>query len=168
MPRTSTKRPLLGGLALLVAASALSGCSWFRSEPAYLDSDESRPLEVPPDLVLPTSSAALRIPPAAAGAPAPGELPPSALGPGGGFEITGSAESAFGRVGQVLAGIEGVTATPVAALNSHEVRYKGQTFLVRLAAQGESVRIDAISTEGTALRGGAAGELLGALQARLR
>lgn len=168
MPFVTPSRPLLGALVLLAAATALPGCSWFRKEPAYLDSAESRPLEVPPDLVLPSSSAALQIPAAAAGAPAPGEVPPAAVGAGTAFEITDSTESAFRRVGLALGRIDGATATPVAALNSHEVTYKGQSFLVRLAARGESVRIDAISPEGTALAGGAAAELLGLLQSRLR
>ena len=168
MPLITPSRPKLGGLLLLVAATALSGCSWFRKEPAYLDSAESRPLDVPPDLVLPSSSAALQIPAAAAGAPAPGEAPPAAVGAGTAFEITDSTESAFRRVGLALGRIDGVAATPVSALNSHEVTYKGQSFLVRLAARGESVRIDAISPKGTALTGGPAGELLGLLQSRLR
>ena len=168
MPLITPSRPKLGGLLLLVAATALSGCSWFRKEPAYLDSAESRPLDVPPDLVLPSSSAALQIPAAAAGAPAPGEAPPAAVGAGTAFEITDSTESAFRRVGLALGRIDGVAATPVSALNSHEVTYKGQSFLVRLAARGESVRIDAISPEGTALTGGPAGELIGLLQSRLR
>lgn len=165
-------RPMLSlhalprALLLAAAAAALTGCGWFRSEPIYLDSQQARPLEVPPDLVLPSSSAALQIPPLAAGAPAPGEAPPATLGAA--FEISDSAESAFRRVGLALGRIDGATATPVAALNSYEVAFKGQSFLVRLAAQGGTVRVDAISPEGVPLAGGAAGELLGLLQSRLR
>lgn len=163
------KRPLVHVLLVAVGSAALSGCAWFRGKDApYLESRESRPLEVPPDLVLPSSSAALQIPAAAAGAPTPGEAPPSAIGPASAFEITDTAESAFRRVGLALGRIDGVTATPVAALNSHEVGFRGESFLVRLVAQGDVVRIDAISPEGTPISGGAAGELLGLLQARLR
>ena len=168
MPLKPTLRPLRSGLVLALAASTLSGCAWFGSEPVYLESRESRPLEVPPDLVLPSSSAALLIPPAAAGSPTPGEAPPAAFGAGTAFEIADSAESAFRRVGLALGRIDGVTATPVAALNSHEVAFKGESFLVRLAAQGDTVRIDAISPEGNPLSGGAAGELLAQLRTRLQ
>ena len=79
MPLSNLKRPLILGLLATAATVALSGCSFFRGKDApYLESRESRPLEVPPDLVLPSSSAALQIPPAAAGAPTPGEAPHTA------------------------------------------------------------------------------------------
>jgi len=168
MPLKSTQRPLVAALTLTVAAAALSGCGWFRSEPLYLESRQSRPLEVPPDLVLPASATALQIPPAAAGTPTPGEAPPTAFGPSAAFEISDSAESAFRRVGLALGRIEDVSATPVAALNSFEVGFKGETFLVRLSAQGAVVRIDAIGPDGRPLGGGAADELLGLLRNRLQ
>lgn len=169
MPLSTLKRPLLLGLLATSAVVALSGCSFFRGKDApYLESRESRPLDVPPDLVLPSSSAALQIPAAAAGAPAPGETPPSAVGVATSFDISDTAENAFRRVGLALGRIDGATATPVAALNSYEVGFRGESFLVRLGTRGESVRVDAISPEGTPISGGAAGELLGLLQARLQ
>lgn len=169
MPLSTLKRPLLLGLLAATTVVALSGCSWFRGkQEPYLDSREGRPLEVPPDLVLPSSSAALQIPPAAAGAPAPGEAPPSAIGAATSFEISDSSENAFRRVGLALGRVDGATATPVAALNSYEVGFKGANFLVRLTAQGDAVRVDAISPEGTPITGGEAGELLGLLQSRLQ
>ncbi len=161
-------RPLLGVFVLTVAAATLTGCGWFRSDPVYLDSRESRPLEVPPDLLLPSSSAALRIPPTAQSATTPGEVPPVAAGAAASFEIADNLESAFRRVGLALGRIEGVSASPVTALNSYEVSFQGETFLIRVAAAGDAARIDAISPEGVALRGGVAGELLALLQARLR
>lgn len=168
MPQKFMLRPFTGGLVLAVAAATLSGCGWFRLEPLYLESRESRPLEVPPDLVLPASSAALQIPPAAAGAPSPGEAPPLAFDPAAAFEITDNVESAFRRVGLALGRIEGVSATPIVALSSHEVSFNGENFLIRLGAQGVVVRIDAISPDGRPLSGGAAGELLDRLRARLQ
>lgn len=168
MTSCSVKRPLLGGLALALVASSLSGCAWFRGkDDAYLASRESRPLEVPPDLVLPASSAALQIPAAPASASIPGETPPAAFGPADGFDVEDTAENAFRRVGLALARIEGVASAPVAALNSHEVTFRGETFLIRLVPQDGRVRVDAISAEGTPLRGGAAGELLAQLKARV-
>lgn len=169
MPVSTLKRPLILGLVATAATVALSGCSFFRGKDApYLESRESRPLEVPPDLVLPSSSAALQIPGGVGGAAAPGEAPPMALGMATNFELSDTAENAFRRVGLALARIDGATATPVAALNSYEVGFRGESFLVRLAARGDAVRIDAISPEGTPISGGAAGELLGLLQGRLQ
>jgi uncharacterized lipoprotein len=169
MPLSTLKRPLILGLLATAATVALSGCSFFRGKDApYLESRESRPLEVPPDLVLPSSSAALQIPPGAAGAASPGEAPPAALGVATSFEISDTAENAFRRVGLALGRVDGAAATPVAALNSYEVSFRGESFLVRLAARGEAVRVDAISPEGAAISGGAAGELLGLLQSRLQ
>ncbi len=169
MPLSSLKRPLILGAVATVALVALSGCSFFRGKEApYRESRESRPLEVPPDLVLPSSSAALQIPPATAGAATPGEAPPAAFGAASSFEVNDTAENAFRRVGLALARIDGATSTPVAALNSYEVAFRGESFLVRLGARGESVRVDAITPEGTPVTGGAAGELLGLLQARLQ
>jgi len=169
MPLSTLKRPLALGLIATAAAVALSGCSFFRGKDApYLESRESRPLEVPPDLVLPSSSAALQIPAAPAGTATPGEAPPAAFGVASSFEINDTAESAFRRVGLALGRIDGAVATPVAALNSYEVAFRGESFLVRLSARGEAIRVDAINQEGAAISGGAAGELLGLLQARVQ
>ena len=170
MPLMPRSRPLVAGLALALVSAGLPGCSWLRGNDNDLDLDsrEGRPLEVPPDLVTPSSPAALRVPAAVAGASAPGEAPPAALGPGAAFDLDDSAESAFRRVGLALARIEGASATPVVALNSYEVEFRGERFLVRLAPQGESVRIDAISPEGRPVSAGAAGELLAQLRSRLQ
>ncbi len=170
MFRSPVLRPALAGALLLSCAVALPGCAWFRGKEApYLEARESRPLEVPPDLVLPSSSAALQVPPAPAGGGAPGAAPPALRGPGSAFTLDDSQESAFRRVGLSLARIEGVASSqPVAALNAHEVSFRGQTFLVRVSAQGEQARIDAISTEGAPLSSGPAAELLGLLRGRLQ
>ena len=164
-----TLPPFVAGLALAVTAATLSGCAWFRdkNEP-YMDSQLSRPLEVPPDLIQPTSAAALQIPAAPAGQASPGEAPPVAVGPAAAFDLADDPENAFRRVGLALGRIDGASATSVVALNSYEVEYQGERFLIRLAPQGEAVRVDAISPEGTPVSGGAAGELLGLLRARLQ
>lgn len=170
MSATPTPRPVLAGALLVAVAVALPGCAWFRGKEApYMDSRESRPLEVPPDLVLPSSSAALQVPAAPAGAMAPGATPPAALGAGSAFTLDDSSDSVFRRVGLSLARIEGVSSSqPVAALGSYDVNFRGQAFLVRVSADGERSRIDAISPEGRVLSGGAAGELLALLRARLQ
>lgn len=164
------QRPVLGGLALALAASTLGGCSWFRHEPAYLAAVESRPLEVPPDLVLPSSAGALQIPPAPAGQIAPGETPPAVTAAAAGaFSLTDSSEGAFQRTGLALQRIDGVeSSTAVSALNAYEVRYDGENFLIRLTPQGERIQIDAIGTDGRLLASPAARSLLDALRDRLQ
>ena len=163
------QRPVLGGLVLVLAATALSGCSWFRREPDYLSSTESRPLEVPPDLVLPASTGALQVPSAVGASAVPGQVPPALLGAGEGFTIADSPESAFRRVGIALERIEGVNIRKaVAALNAYEVGFGGESFLVRLAPQDGQVRIDAISPDGRPLASNAARQLLGTLRTRLQ
>lgn len=169
MSPTVFTRPAVRGLVLVLLASSISGCAWFRKEPEYLSSPESRPLEVPPDLAIPASSAALQVPAASAAASVPGEAPPTATQVGTSFNIADSSENAFRRVGLALARIDGVASSkPVSALNSHEVSFRGSSFLVRLTAEGEGVRVDAISPEGAVLSGGPAGELLAALRTRLQ
>lgn len=164
------QRPVLGGLVLVLVASALTGCSWFRREPAYLAATESRPLEVPPDLVLPSSAGALQIPPAPAGQIAPGETPPAITATAAGaFSLSDSSEGAFQRISLALQRINGVeSSTAVSALNAFEVRFGGETFLIRLTPQGEQIQVDAISTDGRLLASPAARNLLSALRNRLQ
>jgi len=166
-----TPRPVLAGLVLVLTASTLGGCAWFRSEPPHLAATESRPLEVPPDLVLPSSVTALQVPPLAAGGAAmPGDVPPAVVATAGGaFVLADSAESAFARVGLALGRVDGVdSSTPVPALNAYEVRYGGETLLVRLRPEDGQVRIDAIGGDGRVLDTAAARGLLDALRQRLQ
>lgn len=164
-------RPVRAGLALALVASTLGGCAWFRGEPPHLSATEGRPLEVPPDLVLPSSVGALQVPPAPAGAVSmPGEGPPVVTATAGGaFTLTDSAEGAFRRVGLALERIEGVdNRTPVPALNAYELRYGGETFLVRLRPGDGQVQIDAIGADGRVLDTAAARGLLATLRQRLQ
>src|SRR5688500_3088089 len=51
-------------LVLIVAVVATSGCRWFRKDKdVYAQSPESRPLEVPPDLDMPNTDGAMKMPP---------------------------------------------------------------------------------------------------------
>ena len=50
-------------LVLIVAVVAASGCRWFRKDKdVYAQSPESRPLEVPPDLDMPNTEGAMKMP----------------------------------------------------------------------------------------------------------
>lgn len=118
---------------VLLTASLLGGCSFMRKhfdrkEPAYQNSPQERPLEVPPDLSTPNTNGALVIPPASAApaapaaaqsttppgysvdsatatpttAPATAIASPGAAISGDGLQVADSVESTWARVGLAL------------------------------------------------------------------
>ena len=154
-------RPLLLAAVVVALASATSGCGWFGHKPDYKASVENRPLEVPPDLDLPDTSAATSLPPAAGlgSAPAPG------------VEVTlaDSATDAYPKIGKALEGIPGVVVNGRAeALGSYDVTYQSLSFLVRVQdASGGGSRLMALSPDGKILVSGPAAELMKAIKAKL-
>lgn len=102
---------------LIVATALLSGCGWFHRDRVdyYKGTQETRPLEVPPDLDSPASSRELVVPgaassgasaSAAATAPAAGSAPPDAVGVAASgpvdLHIADSVDNAYQRVGLAL------------------------------------------------------------------
>ena len=105
---------------LLVAVTLLSGCSWFHRDTVeyYKKAQESRPLEVPPDLDTPVTSKELVVPGATPAAPArattastapamaaatPTAVPPSSItAEGDALHVADSVDSTFQRVGLAL------------------------------------------------------------------
>ena len=169
----SILRPLL----IAVIGTALltqGGCVWLRAKFAntavYEDSDQANPLEVPPDLDAPNTTAGIAIPdvtanPVTQGSTATATVP--AIG-GDGFAMADTVDSAFRRVGVALGKIDGVTLGDSAqATGTHTVTYQGTTMQIRVEAAGDGARVSAVGTDGTPLTGGPAGALLAALKARL-
>lgn len=159
---SSHARRLLSGL-LVLAVLASTGCGWLRGRSGYESSPESRPLEVPPDLDRPAADPSMQVP-AAANASA------AARGPvtGASFTIADATDSAWRRLGLALERIEGVTIDSRAqVLSVYNVSYDGESFLVKVAADGEGSRISTVSTGGQELTTGAAGKLLALLRERL-
>lgn len=155
---TRFTRPLLMGAVVIALASA-SGCSWFRSKTDYTKSGETRPLEVPPDLDLPDSSAAAVLPVASS-------VVPVASGSDG--RLAESANVAYPKIGSVLEGIEGVVINGRAeALGSYDVTYKGTSFLIRVLDSTSGSRLVALSADGRMLNSGPAAELMAAIKAKL-
>jgi uncharacterized lipoprotein len=151
-------RPLLAG-AIVVALLSSSGCRWFHGSD-YTRSVESRPLEVPPDLNLPSTANAMTLP------------TPTGLGTGtpapAGFVVADSPESTWNRIGAALATIDGVTVVGQAqTLGSYDVSYQGQNFLVRIENTAGQSRVSAINAAGIVLRAGPASILLEKLRAKL-
>lgn len=115
------KRILLASLTAILAASLVSGCSYFRHRSErksneYKMAVEERPLEVPPGLDAPNTSGALTIPQGttASAGTASAETPPTgsavigadgaagvALG-GDGLRVSDTVDSTWSRVGLAL------------------------------------------------------------------
>ena len=150
----AASRPLL--LALLaVALLAGSGCSWFRSKTrgAYAMEESQRPLEVPPDLSLPSTAGAVAMP-ALASATASGPAQAAADNRYG-FSIAESdSEKVYARVGELLGGIGGLTvANRAPLLGAYDVSYQGGNFLVRVAKTASGTAISAIDPRGQFAQG---------------
>lgn len=92
--------------ALALCGLLLAGCGMFRSHKAWETAKQESPLEIPPSLDRPSTSAALVIPPPGANNPtANGDV--ARVGTAGGqiadgFVLSGGVEDAYRRVGQVL------------------------------------------------------------------
>ena len=159
---SSHARRLLSGL-LVLAVLASTGCGWLRGRSGYESSPESRPLEVPPDLDRPAADPSMQVPVAEAAASG-GTTAAVATS----FTITDATDSAWRRLGLALERIEGVSIDSRAqVLSVYNISYDGESFLVKVAADGEGSRISAVSTGGQELTTGAAGKLLALLRERL-
>lgn len=170
-PSSSVARALAVAL-LAVAVVGMTGCKWFRkgARGDYALSPEARPLEVPPDLNLPNTSGAMQIPRSAAQtrtpAAAPGAAP--AVASATGFNVPGSREDVFAKVGTALEGIEGVViATRAQLLGTYDVSYEGSNFLVRVAAIEGGAYVSAVDPRGLPASGEAPTKLIAALKAAL-
>ena len=101
------KSPLLVAMpALALSALLLSGCGMFRSEKAWEAAKQEAPLEIPPGLDTPSTSAALVIPEQGANNPTANGAT-ARVGKGGGviadgFVLSDSVDNAYRRVGQAL------------------------------------------------------------------
>jgi uncharacterized lipoprotein len=158
MSASRLARPLILGVVAIALVSA-GGCSWFKhKKPAYTTSVENRPLEVPPDLNVPDTSASTNLPAASLlGGPKSTST--------AGFAAKGSASAVWERVGKILDKTDGVTVTGKAeAITSFDVTYEGQSFLVRVESSGKDSRVSTISPDGQELRDGPAAKLLATIQ----
>ncbi|KLJ00312.1 hypothetical protein [Luteimonas sp. FCS-9] len=151
---------------LAVAVVGASGCRWFKKENAlYAQSPESRPLEVPPDLDQPRTDGAMALP-AAGSATRSGTVAAAASNVG--FTVAGEREAVFARVGEALAGIEGVVVNSQSqALGTYDVAYAGSQFLVRVGAGQGGTSVSAVDPRGVAATGAGAERVIAALRAAL-
>jgi len=156
--------------ALIVAAIAASvlgatGCKWFRKgSELYAQSPESRPLEVPPDLDRPDTSSAMALPES-------GSVTRSTMQAGAqpnGFAVAGERDVVFNRVGEVLAGTEGLTVVNRAQLlGTFDVDYGDAKFLVRVTKTDTGSYVSAVDPRGLPATGDPPARLIAALKAAL-
>lgn len=150
--------------ALAIAVLGVTGCKWFRKgNPDYAMSAETRPLEVPPDLNLPNTAGAMKLPPVGGQVAATQSAAASATG----FNVAGPRDEVFAKVGEALAGVDGLTiATRAQLLGSYDVNYEGSNFLVRVVAVEAGSYVSAVDPRGLPAAGSAP-KLIAALKAKL-
>jgi uncharacterized lipoprotein len=150
--------------ALAIAVLGVTGCKWFRKgNPDYAMSAETRPLEVPPDLNLPNTAGAMKLPPVGGQVAATQSAAASATG----FNVAGPRDEVFAKVGEALAGVDGLTiATRAQLLGSYDVNYEGSNFLVRVMAVEAGSYVSAVDPRGLPAAGSAP-KLIAALKAKL-
>jgi len=101
------KSPLVVALPVLaLSALLLSGCGMFRSQKAWETAKQESPLEIPPGMDTPSTSAALVIPEAGANNPtangATARVGATSSQIADGFVLNDSIDSTYQRVGQAL------------------------------------------------------------------
>ncbi|SFS00439.1 Beta-barrel assembly machine subunit BamC [Stenotrophomonas maltophilia] len=167
----SAVRLLSFALIALTTVVTTTGCFKRGAKGDYALAPEMRPLEVPPDLNLPSASGENQVPrlasttaPAAAAAAAPAA---PAVG-NTGFTIPGSKDEAFAKVGTALEGVQGVTiASRAQLLGSYDVAYGGSNFLVRVVAVDAGAYVSAVDPRGLPATAEAPVKLIAALKAAL-
>jgi hypothetical protein len=164
MRSTSSFLRPLALATLAIAVLGVSGCKWFRKgNPDYALSAETRPLEVPPDLNLPNTAGAMKLPAVGAAPTASQTAAASATG----FNVAGTREEVFAKVGDALGGIEGLTiASKAQLLGSYDVAYEGSNFLVRVVGVEAGAYVSAVDPRGLPAAGSAP-KLIAALKAKL-
>lgn len=162
----STVRVLSYALLAVAVAAGTTGCFKRGVKGDYALAPEMRPLEVPPDLNLPNTSGATAIPAlASATKPAAVAAPAAAAN---GFTVSGSRDEVFGKVGDALAGVEGLTiASRAQLLGSYDVAYEGSNFLVRVVATDAGAYVSAVDPRGLPATDAAATKLVAALKTKL-
>jgi uncharacterized lipoprotein len=88
--------------ALILSALLVSGCGAFRSTKAWQKAQQESPLEIPPGMDTPSTSAALVIPEVGSGAAAANAAATNAAPVSDGFVLADDVETAYRRIGEQL------------------------------------------------------------------
>lgn len=153
-------------LALILCVVSVSGCKWMRAPSPYAQSPENRPLEVPPDLSLPATSQAMRIPTVAPAAATPARAAQAASSAA--FVVADSKASTWRRVGLALERIDGARiGERIELVGAYNVSFRGESFLINVSEDGPNARVSAAGGDGRESGSAAAGALLAELRQRL-
>ncbi|WP_305804041.1 hypothetical protein [Stenotrophomonas sp. YIM B06876] len=164
----SLVRALSLALLATVTVAATTGCFRKGARGDYALPAETRPLEVPPDLTLPNTAGAAQVPALASTAARPTPVAGQAEAGHSGFTVSGTRDEAFGKVGDALAAIEGVTiASRAQLLGSYDVAYEGSNFLVRVVAVDAGAYVSAVDPRGLPATDPAAVKLVAELKTRM-
>jgi len=157
--------------AAMLLAATVSGCHWFKKDTGFDQPIESRPLEVPPDLNAPDTAGAMLLPDAKPTSVTRSSLSAAqaaASAPANGFTVAGDRDDVFERVGEALAGIEGVTiASKAKLLGAYDISYAGANFLVRVSQVDAGVYVAAVDPRGLPAAGEGPAKVVAALKAAL-
>lgn len=159
--------------AALVLVATTAGCSWFKKDTGFQLPVEVRPLEVPPDLDRPNTDGAMQLPDQATGSVSRSSLSaprPAAAANAAptGFLVPGSRDEVFAKVGDALAGVEGlVIASKAQLLGAYDVSYEGANFLVRVSQAEAGSYVSAVDPRGLPASGEAPLKLVAALKETL-
>lgn len=169
MHRSSPVSTAAAPLAAVLLVAGLSGCHWFgKKNELYTQSVESRPLEVPPDLDLPAADRAMTLPSTGNATTSASTSPSTSSVAPIGFNVPGERDAVYARVGEALAGVQGVTVVNKAQiLGTYDLDYMGAKFLVRVTKAGENVYVSAVDPRGLPPTGEAPVKLIGALKAAI-
>jgi len=178
-PKTSRPTALFAVPAALLLAASVSGCHWFKKDSGFTQTGDARPLEVPPDLDAPDTAGAMLLPDAkpgsvtrsslgAARAAASTTAATAAAAAANGFTVTGDRDAVFAKVGDALAGIDGLTvASKAQLLGVYDVSYAGANFLVRVSKVEAGTYVSVVDPRGLPAAGEGAAKVIAALKAAL-
>jgi len=172
---------LTGCVALFLLSS--SGCANRGPRGDYALPVAQRPLEVPPELNVNATTDGRQGPALASvvqaqttqapavqlAAPTTAPTPTSSVASASGFMVNGSREEVYNRLGQVLAGIEGVSiASRSQMLASFDVAFADSRFLLRVSSGQGGTHVSAVDARGLPITEPAVVQLLEMLKARLQ
>ncbi|WDS38027.1 hypothetical protein [Pseudoxanthomonas sp.] len=148
----------------------LSGCKWFHKGPKgdYALEAQARPLEVPPDLNVPSTAGAMQVPAVATGGAAGAGQQAAPASNTSGFNVAGKRDEVFTKLGVALGGVDGLTiASSAQLLGSYDVSYQGVSFLVRVSEIASGTYVSAVDPRGVPANGPESTRLMAELKNKL-
>lgn len=157
-------------VVLAMSIVGLSGCKWFHKGPKgdYALEAQARPLEVPPDLNVPSTAGAMQVPTVATGGAAGAGQQAAPASNSSGFNVAGKRDDVFTQLGVALGTVDGLTiASSAQLLGSYDVSYQGVSFLVRVSEIASGTYVSAVDPRGVPANGPESTRLMAELKNKL-